>query len=352
MRFIILTILICLTVSFSANAQRKIKKAVRDTLSTDQIEQLAKNDPPNTFTSYQWVLRLSKENKTDSAEMYLQYVNPYQLMREGYDMANLDAFLFSLAVSDSMKKAYRKQFKEAYNSRNETYLMFQQMYEEDQEVRKMQEMAGDTYTYKKLSKKMRETDSLHFETLYNYTQEHGWPSIEDGGLYAEIIAIHDHARHGKYLGMIKERLLAGQAYIQTYSLIKYWLGSPSQDELRNWLDTVPKATYKADFFLKGIYAPHNISEMMAFAEEHCPVKYVVTIEVNNGDIAEEVSAKFKLSGQEGKRILTLFNEMMLPACKEAFGGCGAYCWSIHFFYTDSLEPKVTLHIVPKQMKKG
>jgi hypothetical protein len=173
----------------------------------------------------------SARGDTIKASEYLLQISPCYFLREWDNSARPDTFLQKLNFTVKAREQYITRYNEALAGRSDAYRKFEQMAREDQKVRTMLERCGDTAVCGKIRRRMRETDSLHFNHLYEYVQKNGWPALEDGSLHATLIAIHDHNRHNYYITYLKAAALKGQTNLAAVELVNHYLGSTSTYEV-------------------------------------------------------------------------------------------------------------------------
>lgn len=346
------TLLVILLLLFSIQVYAQPHAEIKDTLTRAELQRLEANEPPNTYMSYHLAKKASKGSDAQKVEELLQHVSPYYLMRMGLTPDNVDEHITQFKLSDDYAQQYRQRFITAYENRNETYRQFEEMLTRDQEVRNMYNKCGDAATCRKLGDKMRAVDSVNFAYLYNYVTEHGWPSFEDGGMYVEVIAIHDHGRHEEYLPIVKNAVANGLASKGTYDLIYYWLKG-SIRSTKEWLDTVPKLSFKVNAMMSGTPITADINEIINFVQAYCPIKYVFVIECKDEEVWDDVVSRFHAeTGSDKLTIINRFNNVVEPYCEKVFKDCSTFCWTLHWFRTENIEPRMTLHLVPMDMKKN
>ncbi len=111
------------------------------------------------------------------------------------------------------------------------------MLEDDQSLRLTIDTCTDSLKMLMFGIELSREDSVRADYLYRYVVQYGWPEINKGGLFAGIIAIHDHSRHHFYFPRIKQSLIRGEGDMQTYELMKYWISDGSSwEDVKSILD--------------------------------------------------------------------------------------------------------------------
>lgn len=91
-------------------------------------------------------------------------------------------------------------------------------------------------------------DSAHFKWLYNYVQKNGWPTLQDGSVYAQFVALHDHQHWCAYLPYLRKAVFAGNGYYTIYNSILNRCREPQFDIL---IKKRKHLSYDVSYILKG-----------------------------------------------------------------------------------------------------
>ena len=230
-------------------------QAKNDTLSAADKKAMALAYWNSTYGSFYFADSFSRAGDSINAGIALQKISPYYLWYE-YELspANIDSFLgaqYKLRAED--RETYKAVFNRAWNSHKpESFTRFKAYHDEDQDMRNLTNDCGTDINCSAASRAIRLSDSLHGNYLYEYVSKKGWPSFEDGGVYACVLAIHDHGRHGFYLHYIKQAVLDGKAPMSLYELVDHW----------------KRSDFRLERFLNDLrtreYAKIDISEVTKF----------------------------------------------------------------------------------------
>lgn len=332
-----------------------------DTLTTGQLESLKQNNPPNTFASRRILFKYAvvREQNKDSAEKYIEYISPYELAWEGISEKQLDWWLKTLPISDEVSEKYREKYISAIANRSESYLAFEQMHHERMAVVERYSKCRGTDSCFAIADELFAVDTAQVSYLYTYVSKHGWPSLDEGGLYAEEIVTRDMGRIDYYLPRIKEKVAAGHASPNIYHVMYYWKGNQKQREFRNWLDTVECARYNVDFLMERRVDRIVQSQTFGYVNDSCPVKLYYVLENAGEDQKARIEGLLTAKYNDGKNVIERFEEKMARWCDTSFAECAGACGEFHYFPSLFRRPTLWLYIVPvgdinirRQIKKA
>lgn len=161
----------------------------------------------------------NKQDSSNASNIFLK-INPYLFICRGYTPSSLTTLYKRYRLTRTAELKYQKIFSSAYSGRRSpAYLKFEKMCDEDQMYRDRLSSCKDSFECTKMLKLRRTNDSLHFETLYKYVRKNGWPTLENGSSFAEIIAIHDHRNHPYYLPYLRKAAIEGHVSVNTLELM-------------------------------------------------------------------------------------------------------------------------------------
>lgn len=322
-------------------------KGYTDTLTARQIFDLQHNVPINTFASRKllFTYATARENNADSAEKYIRYISPYELMWEGIDDKMVDWWLRSNPLSKEARHHFRARYTDALNNRSEQYRAFERMHNESVEVRARYAECRIADTCIALANDVFSVDTAHFRYLYNYVSKHGWPSIDDGGLYAEEIAVKDLGRVDYYLPKIKKMAAKGQASLNVYNVLYFWKGSKEKVAFRKWLDTVESVKYNVDFLMKGRVDGIIQTQLMGYISDSCPVKLYYVLEDAGEDQKARIDGVLAAKNSKDKTVIERFEEKLTEHCEATLKECNG-CGNVFYFPSLSRRPTLWLYMVP------
>ncbi len=267
-----------------------------------------------TFSLLDKVDSLSKKKDSLSASSTFQEVDPYHLFWMGQTPTTIDTFLSMYNITSSGKMAYKQKFVEAFNSeRSSEYLMFQKMYEEDQDIRWKLDKCADSISCEKLHGKMYLVDSGHFHYLNNYIAKKGWPTIKNGSLYAQTIALHNHAVYQNYLQIFRNAVIKGDLPVSFYYLVLDYISLDS-----NSCDRIVNEKRKFGFDVSSILQNKMIdssviNEIINKLKEHCPVKmvaYILETQSGKGKFDLWFNEKFEEKSEYKRKMLDAIDDII------------------------------------------
>lgn len=263
-------ILLLLIVLCNTSYSRKTNFTTADTLTQQEITILEEGVMNSTFGAVYYADSFSRVKDKMNASKFFMKIDPYYFLWAYSNLDEIDKIYTNFYLTDSAKHHYRIIYNQALNAEKPSdYLQFKQYHAEDQLTRKIAEKCADSSTCKLAARNLYKKDSLHFEYLYNYTQEHGWPEIKDGGLFAALLAIHDGDRADYYIPIIKNAIKNGQLPLDPLKLIL-----AKKDEIRSYkdlrtkLDTSFKRTFLVDE-LRRHTVPINVEGIGQVLSKYC-----------------------------------------------------------------------------------
>jgi len=229
---------------------------------------------------YNHTLADSFAHRGDSLNASAAFLNvsPYYYFFEEETPTTIDTLFDKMLLTRDARTVYRERFLNVWQEkRSETYNMFQRMYQEDQKVRWKLDHCTDSLSYALTLQKMMHTDSARADTLYSYVKLHNWPTLYNGAMYAQIIAVHDHSRYAYYIPVIKKAVTEGKASLSIYNLIMSYYAAAE----KGWnkiLNTPNKITIDVSSLIQfKMPDTQTLQQIRMQSHTHCPIKYVVLI---------------------------------------------------------------------------
>ncbi|WP_276135050.1 hypothetical protein [Polluticoccus soli] len=294
----------------------------------------------------------SYSTRGDSAKAgeYLVKSDPYYMMFLGQTPESLPEFLSRFKSSKAAKDTFIEAFTRAYNApKNAQYQLFKSMYKEDRIVRSKLDSCSTGELCQQLSNQMNQTDSVHSATLYNYVSKNGWPTMQNGGLYAGLLAVHDHKNHKFYIPHLKKAIAQGQSTLDALEIL-YYYSSHSQDHKawQKFLDTSKKQSFDVSSLLR-FELPANLSQIKKFAADHCPVEYHLVFHSLTTKIAEDWYDEARAHGNRdpnGHINSQFFNEVR-KGCSRLPPDVLKGVWEFRYLPSDSKRSRMVLYVVYK-----
>lgn len=178
--------------------------------------------PDNSpFNYFRLADSCSKRGDSICASKYFLQIDAYYFMSYwGAAPHSLVPIYDEFSLTAAARARYGKIFDSVYLlPRSKAFRRFGMMYKQDQAIRARLSNSIDSFPDELGRRMMKVVDSPHFEALYKYVKAKGWPTLQNGSLYAEIIAIHDHERHGYYLPIVAQAVRDGKLPEATYKTI-------------------------------------------------------------------------------------------------------------------------------------
>ncbi len=215
----------------------------------------------------------SEAGDSINASKYYLKTDPFFFVSSGRTKETIDSDFVNYLLTRQAKAAYRAIFARAYNAeRTVAYNVFKTMLAADQAVRHKLSSCRDSFSRAVVERQMKQTDSPHFEYLYNYVQKNGWPTYENGAMYAEVIAMHDGKHMQYYLPHIKRAVLKGNSCPDFYYNILNRARPSNVEQLRSYRN---KVSFDISYVLKGYPASDTQTKEIQKAVRECgPIKRV------------------------------------------------------------------------------
>jgi len=250
-------------------------QAKPDTLSAAERTALLQRSRATSFGHYWMADSCARRGDSACAAFHFLQVDPLLILY--YDVApdSLPKLFDRMRLPAATRAQYAALFTEMLAApRSAAYTDFKRMRDEDQTLRTVRSRCGDSLTCARAAQRMRVADSAHFEALYDYVRQHGWPSVADGGLYAQVLAIHDHKRHEYYIPIIQEAVANGSAQLNLLDLMMQWRSQKSPEQLRQYLDTATRRVFDVSSML-GEVLPASLPRIQKALKGHCARWYLV-----------------------------------------------------------------------------
>jgi hypothetical protein len=267
-----------------------------------------------TFSHFLLADSLSAAGDNINAGVAFLKVDPYYFIRNGQTPKNIDTFLAALSLTSLVKQDYKARFMEVWNKpKSGAYETFRAMFYEDQEVRTKLGYSVDSASITFFEKKEMATDTAHFAYLHAYVQKNGWPSIENGSLYAWIIAVHDHQHLDYYMPIIKKAVLDGAVPIEAYKTIGNKRASWREGFEHQLLNAKNKAVIDLSCLFQYTLPDQVILKIQKAVNAHCPITYEALVYESN-DKKDLDSWKVKAELSEGHPLDKLTNAIWRGKC--------------------------------------
>lgn len=321
-------------------ANSSIGMPYADTLSNKEIQLLETAVMKSTYGAAYYADSFTRIKDTVNASVWFEKIDPYYIMYGWGEPENLNKVFARFALTEETKALYRDKYQAVLDTKkSDVYKMFKKMKDEDQSIRKRRERCGDVKACAMLRTEMKTLDSTHFEYLYEYVQNHGWPAIEDGALNASIIAIHDGARADYYIPVIKQAIIDGKLPLDPLRLMLAKKSDvESYEDLRQKLDTAVKFTFKMNT-LFSYQLPSNIEHIKKVINEHCPVELVLVFEqeANSNNFLKWTDRP------EARNIMNKLAKELQPECAKHL----SENYHIYCLPTERKWDRIILHVIPK-----
>jgi hypothetical protein len=191
-----------------------------------QIDTTGLNSSTSSFYHLEQAMLAARKADSVMVGRHFTKVSPHHLFFLGITPRTIDSFALTLRVPADVRKAYRKQFDAVYfTEKSPIYALLEQGYEKHKAaVAELDSFKG--CRLEALEQKLGAIDSANFKTLYQYVQKNGWPSLEQGGLFAGQIAMYDYEHSDFYLTQFKTAVAAGELPLNYYKrlfVIDLWV---------------------------------------------------------------------------------------------------------------------------------
>lgn len=325
------------------------RKVVEDTLTQVEIQQLEIGLKKSTFYAFYMADSFSRRRDTVHCGEWFSKIDPYYFLSVAESPANPDSFLNKFRLPEQIKSAYRNRYNVVYStSITKDFLLMKQLRDEDQDIRAKLERCGDSTTCSMLKIKMKYTDSIHFEKLYKYVQENGWPSIANGSLFAALIAVHDNKRVEYYVPIFKQAIIDGKLPFEPLKLIfaKKKFSNSSFDDLRKRIDTSVKYSFVVNQLLEH-RMPTNVEDIKKTIKKHCPNLDVLLIyqkAFQFDNYLKWLDKENSIEHSNGESIIQQFFNEFQVVCSSRFT---KDVWSVYCLPTERKTDQIMFYILLK-----
>jgi hypothetical protein len=231
------------------------------------------------FDYYNLTMKYSLNGDSINASSCLLKINPYYfLCEEDATKETIDSIISKFLITKETKAVYRRMFAKIFDTpKTKAFLEFKTILKEDQEIRNKIDDCKDSSTCTKFWKQMRTIDSMHFTYLRKYILRYGWPNLENGSLYAQIIALHNHRGYDYLMPIIKSAVSTGLVAPSTYNAMEYY-----KKKERQRFETISfgekSMVIDCSYILDGIEPDHvSFRLIKELTEQRCPIKRVYTV---------------------------------------------------------------------------
>lgn len=322
-------------------------KPQADSLTAEEIIVLEGAVMKSMFGARYYADSFSSVKDKVSASKWFLKIDPYLFLWSGGKGNNIEKIYTRFNLTDSAKNIYKDIYNKAYNEpKTEDYILFEKFREEDQLYRKIVEKCADSSACAKARRLWHKTDSTHFDYLYNYTLEKGWPSIKNGGLFAALIALHDGERADYYIPIIKDAIKRGELSLTPLMLmLAKKRDKLTYDDLRTKLDTSFKRTFVVKALLNHTL-PKNVDRIKSVISKYCSYDFELMLVYEFQQGTHSYRDWFRNKGSytydyNGKYIEG-FYKMLEPSCPDKVKKQPI---RILYLPTERMRDRIVLHIV-------
>ena len=265
----------------------------------------------NTFEAYELMQKSAEVNDSVTASKYLQDVSPYYLLFLHQAPEKLDSFFNKYQITAKGRKQYKPIFDRAYNkNKSALYDTLQAMQKAYLKLRYSLDTckaSSEDYYLGQIQK----ADTPRFHFVYNNIKENGWPSIEDGALYAGEIVTRDYIHYRSYDSLNN---ITSEKYKMPFNV----------SQKRDYANLMRQNHLY--LLLKSDYLSYDVSELLANqlperantigedVRRLCPPKKVMMIyEGRNAGAFEKAMKHMKTSQFEAT--LSLLQKVFSNACR-------------------------------------
>ncbi len=265
----------------------------------------------SVFDYYRLTDSFSHKKDSVNAGVSLLKVDPLYFMFMDQTPDSINVFLLRrFTLTNTAREKYTALFTAAYNAtKMESYTKFKAMYMEDIAAKRSAENCGDSLTCDKAAKRIRITDSIHSDYLYNYIKKNGWPSLANGSLYANILALHDHLHYEDYLASLRQGILNGYAAPDVLELMEkmmlsdngYYFHNKNYQEFAELLKTHAYRRFEISAVLND-RMPSSLSRIEKAVAQLCPANLYYFYEARDKTVYDEwqkKQTKLWMRGSEG-----------------------------------------------------
>lgn len=296
-----------------------------------------------SYRNYELLDSFANSKDSNRTSALVEYIDPYLLMYLKVDPVSLDTFFTQHWIEQGARNSYRSRFLQTFTkTQSKAYQTFKKMYEEDISLRAKRETARE-YDLDTLLRRMEQSDSVHFDYLYNYVKKNGWPKLPEGSLFAADIALHDFAHYQYYFPVFQEAYKNGDLPLKDLKKMQKF------SQTLNGFDTVKAVLGKRHMIfdmtcLLRLEPPsqQRIQLMLDSIQRHCPIGDVMIIAYAR----DRSSPAFKFGSdmhELPQRLRTRMHDFLFIKPKER---CRAYRMEIisRIVITDVVNEKWVLYI--------
>lgn len=255
----------------------------------------------------------SELNDSINASYWAEKINPYYLLYLTDNSSTLDTFLGKYHLTKKVVEICSTNYSLAYKStKSVAYNTFREMASEDQKIRNTLYKCDDSASLVVLNKKMQKIDSTHSGYLYNYVKLNGWPGLENGSMYASLLAIHDHNNHEFYIPHLKKAVLNGQVERSAYNLVLHWT-SKTMRNFKNDKKNLKNFNYDVSSLLDNTM-PATLNRIEKKIKALCPTTKFYIKFAFEAPTSDEFWNWFNSHPNNKKHIFNQFIEQISKSC--------------------------------------
>ena len=303
----------------------------------------------STFDYYELATNYSKAKDSINASAAFLKVSPYHLFYMRQTPAMLDKFYKKFALTIKAKEGYRQEFTAVYNAPKS--MMYDSMLVMHNTYKALKSgLDTSRKTEDRFLHQIDKSDSVYAEVLYRYVQKNGWPSPEDGGLYAGQLLLRDYWHYKFYSesNILSDAVTTGQLSKKIKDDYETRSGNL---EVRFKLSELLKNGYLSFDVTSVVYAnmPNNMADILRQIKEFHPVyKMILIYDGNNKTYTMKKGTQWKyiFTTKESDRNFVSFHNSVYTACGFTDGKPHYLSDAIiNSIYTGRRSEKLTLYII-------
>lgn len=306
----------------------------------------------STFRHMQMADSFSKTGNFRMAEHYFMQISPYQLFYLDYTPATITKLYNKFRLSDSARLKYGQQFITAYaNTQKPAYDSFRKFYSNIRALKSRYDTARGA-AKKSIERQLVLADTAHAGFLLRYIGRHGWPTLEEGSLYASYLAGRHYNQWYNYLPAMHEAFFKKQVQYSHFRKVRD--NERRSIDHRKYQKAILSNAFEWDFsscLVGELPYQGEISALLDQAKASCPhyqIYFVISYPGNLANWTNKWLFSNTISGKFDRQYWD-FLATLFDACPELYDVSRK---SISYYYIPSerKEESLKLYIVPTKHK--
>lgn len=333
-------------IEYTAEMKAKVQAAIALNLPSEEVE-------GSTFRYMQLADSFLRMGDTSNAARNFMQVDPYQLMFLSSTPATIYKLFDRFRLPDSLRRQYAQRFDSIYTAtQSPSYDSFRKHYNTILAQKRKYDTAKGA-SRKRIDRQLLEADTAHAAFLVRYIGKQGWPSLQQGSLYAAYLATRHYDQWYNYLPAMHEAYLNKQ--IRHYTLTQIRANEKRSADYIKYKKAILSNAFEWDMsgLLAGVMPPPAmLAPIAAKARALCPDYDIYFVGRYTGDLKKwfDYPIYYEKRNTELDRQYYKFLTSLWDACETVPPGPIRY-FPDYFIPSDNKGETYTLYIVPTKYRR-